>query len=198
MGRPFPEYTRFRTVMLPWDNTPRYGLQAIVHLNGHGDAYKLWVLQALLDTYQHFETDERLVFLHSWNEWCEGTYLEPDSKYGRFFLEQTREAVETAQEAITSVGLMPAAHVAAELLKLQKAKDSGAFKVMQSTRMQVHHTWRNLVAEREARMRLDAEVSALRSRVNQLAQERESIYNSKSWRLTAPLRSVWNRLRGWA
>jgi len=191
MSRPFPVYTRFRTVMLPWDNTPRYGLQAIVHLNGQGDAYKLWVLQALLDTYQHFETDERLVFLHSWNEWCEGTYLEPDSKYGRFFLEETREAVEIAQEAITSAGRVPTAHVAAQLLKLQKAKDSGAFRVMQSTRMQVHHTWRNLVEEREARMRLDAEVSGLRSRI-------DSIYSSKSWRLTAPLRSVWDRVRGWS
>jgi ADP-heptose:LPS heptosyltransferase len=205
MSRPFPGYTRFRTVMLPWDNTPRYGLQAIVHVNGQGDAYKLWVLQALLDTYQYFETDERLVFLHSWNEWCEGTYLEPDSKYGRFFLEQTREAVETAQEAITSAGLMSTAHVAAQLLKLQKAKDSGAFQVMQSTRKQVQYAC--------------AEVSALRSRVNHLEQDRgrlnhdkeelerkveelrfkvESIYSSKSWHLTAPLRSVWDRLMGWA
>jgi hypothetical protein len=198
MSRPFPGYTRFRTVMLPWDNTPRYGLQAIVHLNGHGDAYKLWVLQALLDTYQYFETDERLVFLHSWNEWCEGTYLEPDSKYGRFFLDQTREAVETAQEAITSVNSIPAAHVAAQLLKLQKAKDSGAFQVMHSTRMQVQYAC--------------AEVSTLRSHVNQLEQDRgrlnhdnaelrslvESIYNSKSWRVTAPLRSVWDRLMGWS
>ena len=96
--------------------------------------------------------------LHSWNEWCEGTYLEPDAKHGRFFLEETREAVETAQEAITSANLMPTAHVAAQLLRLQRAKDSGAFRVMQSTRMQLHHTWQNLVAEREARMRLDAGV----------------------------------------
>jgi hypothetical protein len=211
MSRPFPEYTRFRTVMLPWDNTPRYGLQAIVHLNGEGDSYKLWVLEALLDTYRYFEPDEHLVFLHSWNEWCEGTYLEPDGKYGRFFLEQTREAIETAQQAITSADLMPAAHVAAQLLRLQRAKDAGAFKVMQSTRMQVHYTWRNLVTEREARIRSDAEVCALRNRVKQLEQDRgrqdhnnealrslvESIYNSKSWRLTAPLRSVWDRLGGW-
>src|SRR5271165_3081752 len=188
MGRPFPGYTRFRTVMLPWDNTARYGPQAIVHLNGHGDAYKLWVLEALLDTYQYFETDERLVFLHSWNEWCEGTYLEPDSKYGRFFLEQTREAVEIAQEAITQAGLMPTAHVAAQLLKLQRAKDAGAFQVIQSSRMQAH---RNLLAEREAKARVEAEVSELRSCL-------KSIYNSTSWRLTAPLRSVWDRLRSWA
>jgi hypothetical protein len=196
--------------MLPWDNTPRYGPQAMVHVNGQGDAYKLWVLQAMLDTHQHFEPDERLVFLHSWNEWCEGTYLEPDGKYGRFFLEQTREAVETAREAISSDSLMSAAEVAAQLLKLQKEKDIGAFQVMQSTRMQVHYTWQALVSERETSARLGAEVSALRCRVNQLEQGSgrlshdkeelktliEAIYNSTSWRLTGPLRNAVTRLRG--
>ena len=72
--------------MLPWDNTPRYGSQATVHINGQGDAYRLWLTQALLDTYRRYVPEERIVFLHSWNEWCEGTYLEPDGKFDRMFL----------------------------------------------------------------------------------------------------------------
>jgi ADP-heptose:LPS heptosyltransferase len=210
MGRPYPGYTRFRTVMLPWDNTPRYGRQAMVHVNGHGDSYKLWLLQALLDTYQYFEPEQRLVFLHSWNEWCEGTYLEPDGKYGRFFLEQTREAIDIAREAISASGLMPITEVAAQLLKLQKEKACGAFLVVHSTRMQMYSAWRDLVAEREARMRLGAELSALRNRLNQLEQDCrqanyekeqlvssiETIHSSTSWRLTAPLRRAAIRIKG--
>lgn len=210
MGRPYPGYTRFRTVMLPWDNTPRYGRQAIVHINGHGDSYKLWLLQALLHTYQYLEPEKRLVFLHSWNEWCEGTYLEPDAKYGRFFLEQTRDAVQIAREATSAASLMPTAEVAAELLKLQKERDSGAFLVVHSTRMQMYSAWRDFAAEREARARLGAEVSALRNRISQLEQdwkqahyekERlvsaiETIHNSTSWRLTAPLRKAAMRIKG--
>jgi ADP-heptose:LPS heptosyltransferase len=210
MSRPFPVYTRFRTVMLPWDNTPRYGHQAMVHVNGQGDAYKSWVLQAMLDTYQHFEPDQRIVFLHSWNEWCEGTYLEPDNKFGRFFLEQTREAVDTARKVISSTNLVPVTKVAAELLKLQRAKDAGAFQVMHSTRMQVHYAYRELVAERDGRTRSHTEMSALRSRASQLEQEIgrlnrdnqqlsalvEAIYSSTSWRLTDPFRNLVTRIRG--
>ena len=74
-GRPFPVHKRFRTVMLPWDNAARYGSRAIVHTNVEGDGYKTWLSQALIDTYKRYPPEERIVFLHSWNEWCEGTYL---------------------------------------------------------------------------------------------------------------------------
>jgi ADP-heptose:LPS heptosyltransferase len=195
MSRPFPRYKRFRTVMLPWDNSPRYGPRATVHVNGQGEAYKLWLLQALLDSHRYFQPSERMVFVHSWNEWCEGTNLEPDGKHGRFFLEQTREAVEIARSAISSTGLVPTTDVASELLKLQMAKDIGAFQVMRSTQMQVHYAWQDLMVERERRTRLHAEANALRERVAKLESSIEEIYNSTSWRLTGPLRSLVTRLR---
>ena len=86
LGRPFPRYRRFRTVMLPWDNTPRYGSRSMVQVGGESESYRLWLLQAILDTYHQYPAEERFVFIHSWNEWCEGTYLEPDLKRKRFFL----------------------------------------------------------------------------------------------------------------
>lgn len=33
--------------------------------------------------------DERLLFIKAWNEWGEGNYLEPDSKYGRQYIDET-------------------------------------------------------------------------------------------------------------
>jgi len=103
MHRPFPEYKRFRTVMLPWDNTPRYENRAIIHLdaNPRGEAYKKWLLNAYVDTYRQYEGDERIMFVHSWNEWCEGTNLEPDQKNGRKYLEITKEIIENAKQIIS-------------------------------------------------------------------------------------------------
>ncbi len=134
LSRPFPEYKRFRTVMLPWDNTPRYGSRAIVHINSRGDAYKLWLMQALLDTYRRYAPEERIVFLHSWNEWCEGTYLEPDGKYGRMYLEQTSEAIRTVRQAIDLMeGTPESVAIMAEVLKVMQAKDEGAFRMIQAS-----------------------------------------------------------------
>lgn len=36
---------------------------------------------------------EELVFINAWNEWAEGTYLEPSKPLGRTALESTKEAL---------------------------------------------------------------------------------------------------------
>ena len=37
--------------------------------------------------------EKRIIAIGSWNEWTEGSYLEPDEKYGYGFLEQIRQTV---------------------------------------------------------------------------------------------------------
>lgn len=149
LSRPFPSYKRFRTVMLPWDNTARYGLDARVHINAQGADFRLWLLQAILDSYLRYEAEERIVFLHSWNEWCEGTYLEPDRRNGRWFLEETRAAIKTAHDSIEWAAANPSATRAfSEFLKILKTKDEGTWRLVQAQRDQIRNVWRELEEER--------------------------------------------------
>jgi len=36
---------------------------------------------------------ERVVFINAWNEWAEGTYLEPDRDFGRGWQEAVASAI---------------------------------------------------------------------------------------------------------
>ncbi len=159
-GRPFPQYKRFRTVMLPWDNTARYASRAMVHTHGTGEAYKLWLLQALLETHRRYDREERIVFLHSWNEWCEGTYLEPDGKLGRLYLNQTRDAIQIARQAI-ALGGSEHAEVVSALLRVQQIKDEGAFRVLNAARVQTSHLWREAEFRRQHILTLEAKIARL-------------------------------------
>ena len=80
--------------MLAWDNTPRYGNKAVVFHNTTEAGYERWLMDAIGYTNRRFSGDDRLVFINAWNEWAEGSYLEPDLHRGRGFLEATRRVVD--------------------------------------------------------------------------------------------------------
>lgn len=88
-----PSYTRYRTVMPSWDNTSRRGKAGNIVHGATSELYETWLRQVVADTKQRVSGDRRLVFINAWNEWAEGTHLEPDRKNGRNILEATRRAV---------------------------------------------------------------------------------------------------------
>jgi lipopolysaccharide biosynthesis protein/SAM-dependent methyltransferase len=95
-----PDYKLFRTPMLSWDNTARK--QNHSHLF-HGFSllrYKQWLAALCSNVYrnQKYSKDEKLVFVNAWNEWAEGTHLEPDRKYGYGYLQATYDVISNYDE----------------------------------------------------------------------------------------------------
>ncbi len=86
-------YTHFRCVTPRWDNTPRRQDESTIYARSTPGAYQAWLEEMLRYTREQNVGDERLVFVNAWNEWAEGAHLEPDRRYGRGYLEATRNAL---------------------------------------------------------------------------------------------------------
>ena len=56
--------------------------------------HERWLADMLRDARDHGGSDE-VVFINAWNEWAEGTYLEPDEQHGHAWLEATKNAIES-------------------------------------------------------------------------------------------------------
>ena len=84
-------YPTYDTVFPGWDNTPRRQRDGWVLHDATPELYERWLSKAI-DAARARPPDQRLVFINAWNEWGEGAYLEPDSAYGRGFLEATLRA----------------------------------------------------------------------------------------------------------
>ena len=44
------------------------------------------------------KTNTRMLTINAWNEWTEGSYIEPDEKYGMGYLEAIREVFKDEQD----------------------------------------------------------------------------------------------------
>ena len=91
---PRQNYTYFRTAMLEWDNTARQGEKGTVFEEFSIKEYQKWLYAAKRYALRQNRPGEDLVFINAWNEWAEGTYLEPSEPLGRAALEATKEVLE--------------------------------------------------------------------------------------------------------
>lgn len=93
INKKLPKYLRYPCVTPMWDNSARRKSgAATILVNSTPEIYKDW----LSKTIQNFippSSDENLVFINAWNEWGEGNHLEPCQKWGRAYLEATRDAL---------------------------------------------------------------------------------------------------------
>jgi lipopolysaccharide biosynthesis protein len=83
-------------VMPGWDNTARMQNKSFCFEHATPGAFQAWLEEAIEQTRTQYYGDERLIFVNAWNEWAEGTYLEPDRRYGHGFLEAVRNSKQAA------------------------------------------------------------------------------------------------------
>jgi lipopolysaccharide biosynthesis protein len=92
-----PAYPLIRGVCVGFDNAPRRQSGGVILKDATPEAYGRWlasVVRGNLAQKSDHATEAQFVFINAWNEWGEGNHLEPCQKWGRAFLEATREALK--------------------------------------------------------------------------------------------------------
>ena len=95
MNKHEPPYHRYPCVLVSWDNSPRRENDiAQIFTGSSPHAYEKW-LREKINKVNKSGLDEKIVFINAWNEWGEGNHLEPDLKWGRDYLQATKNALST-------------------------------------------------------------------------------------------------------
>lgn len=92
LSEPVPSYARYSCVCPSWDNTPRHPTWGLVLRDSTPEKYGDW-LREVIDRTPERANGERIVFVNAWNEWAEGCHLEPCQKWGRSYLESTKQVL---------------------------------------------------------------------------------------------------------
>ena len=80
------DYTLFRSLVPTWDNTARYGSEAILLHRFTPTKFQEWLEHLIRYSVEKLPADRRFVVINAWNEWAEGAHLEPDTRYGYSYL----------------------------------------------------------------------------------------------------------------
>jgi hypothetical protein len=91
-----PPWRRYECVFPSWDNTPRRAESGpLTVVNNTPALFEQW-----LRTSYERAGDDGIVFINAWNEWAEGTHLEPDERWGGAFLDAVASVTRGSQPAI--------------------------------------------------------------------------------------------------
>lgn len=83
----------YPTIYPNWDTSPRLGKTAAILKNSNPDIFAKHI-DNIFNLINKKESEDKVVFLKSWNEWAEGNYLEPDLKHGKGFILALRKILE--------------------------------------------------------------------------------------------------------
>lgn len=75
-----------------WDNSARRKVNPFILHNSTPEKYKEW-LKNIRNNFPWDEMPEKFLFINAWNEWAEGNHLEPCQKWGKKYLEATKEVL---------------------------------------------------------------------------------------------------------
>lgn len=87
------DFTYFRSLVPQWDNTPRYGDEALLLHMSTPEKFQQWLEKTIEYTKITVPEDRRFILVNAWNEWAEGAHLEPDTMFGYGYLNSVGRAL---------------------------------------------------------------------------------------------------------
>ncbi|MCH6267008.1 glycoside hydrolase family 99-like domain-containing protein [Neobacillus citreus] len=84
----------FYGAFVDWDNSPRKGREGLIMKGSSPEKFKTYLTEQIKTAK---ENNVEFIFINAWNEWAEGTYLEPDKKDGYKYLEAVKKALESTK-----------------------------------------------------------------------------------------------------
>lgn len=85
-------FSFYRCSMLQWDNCQSLNHYEIYDYYSPEQFY--FINKIIIDwTKKHYDKENRYFFINSWNNWYEGSYLEPDKKYGYASINSLSKAI---------------------------------------------------------------------------------------------------------
>jgi len=92
--RPKPSYKKYLCVTPMWDNSARRNNNDFVAFRGSKpELFGIW-LKNVVEKFVPYSDDENFIFINAWNEWAEGSHLEPDMKFGTQYLEEVMYSIQ--------------------------------------------------------------------------------------------------------
>lgn len=80
------DYVLHPSLVLGWDNVARKGVRGHIFHGANPKTFGEWAHSISRRRLLGKPHESRLLFINAWNEWAEGTYLEPDRKHGYGYL----------------------------------------------------------------------------------------------------------------
>ena len=74
-----------------WDNTPRKGERGEIFVGDTPEKFEKYLTQQIIRAKNIYSKD--MIFMYAWNEWAEGSMLEPDKINGYGYLEAVKQAL---------------------------------------------------------------------------------------------------------
>lgn len=80
-----------------FDHSPRSKNRGVIFADSSPKKWKK-LLDEIFEMNAHKDADDNLILIKAWNEWGEGNYMEPDMKYGKEYIEATKNAYNSINE----------------------------------------------------------------------------------------------------
>lgn len=103
--RTYQSKTVYRSAMVSFDNTARKAYSDACHIF-HGlnpSTFHTWLSDIVAESKKVHDPEHDICFINSWNEWAEGSHLEPCIRYGYAYLQAVKDVLESSRPIDTEI-----------------------------------------------------------------------------------------------